>query len=160
MKNIVTSQERRNYDLAATNTSLRKQLAESQVREKDLKKRCEAHGDELVAEKFMREAVEKELASQLKQMKTIAIDATLHARAELIKELKARKQGEWDPDYEIGVWREREVELTRMTGDAERVEDPMSLRIDAAHPAGMEEDTHAADEPREEEQIGEPTHDE
>ena len=49
------------------------------------------------------EAVEKEVVSQLKQIKTLAVDTNLRASAELMEESKVGHQVEWDPDYEIGV---------------------------------------------------------
>ena len=44
-------------------------------------------------------------------MKSMTVDATLHARAELMKEFKVGRQAECDPDMQIGVLREREAEL-------------------------------------------------
>ena len=45
-------------------------------------------------------------------MKTLKLDATFHAQAKLMEEYKARRYAEWDLDYEIRVWKEREAELT------------------------------------------------
>ena len=44
-------------------------------------------------------------------MLSILVDATLHACAKLMEEFKARKHAEWDPDFEIRVWCERELEM-------------------------------------------------
>ena len=63
-------------------------------------------------------------------MKTIVVDVTLHARAELMAEFKAGRQAEWDPKYEIEVWKNREVELSGLESGEERVAKAPSLRIE------------------------------
>ena len=49
----------------------------------------------------MQKASEVELETTLKNMKSLAVDATLHARAELMEVFKDGKHFEWDPDHEI-----------------------------------------------------------
>ena len=58
----------------------------------------------LAASKVACEVKENEAAAQLEQMKMLAIDAILHALAELMEKFKAGQKSEWDPNYEIGVW--------------------------------------------------------
>ena len=55
-------------------------------------------------------------------MKFVVVDADVHLRVELMEEFKAGKHSKWDPNYEIGFWKEREVELAegREEGDAAR----------------------------------------
>ena len=47
------------------------------------------------------------METTLKQMKSVAIDVTLHARAELMEEFKVGKHSEWDLDYEIRFWKKK-----------------------------------------------------
>ena len=47
---------------------------------------------ELVGERVAQEATEKENTDKLWQMKSIAVDVSLHARAKLMEEYKAGKQ--------------------------------------------------------------------
>ena len=51
------------------------------------------------------------------QLETVAGDAVLSARAELIQEFKDGKRGEWDPDY----W----IRLARGEDEAKTAEEPM-----------------------------------
>ena len=60
-------------------------------------------------------AAQAELETTLKQMKSVVVDALLHARVKLMEEFKAGKHSEWDPDYEIGFWKEREAEFIKAT---------------------------------------------
>ena len=46
-------------------------------------------------------------------MKYVVVDATLHSGDELMEEFKAEQHADWEPDYEIGVWKEREVMLAK-----------------------------------------------
>ena len=69
----------------------------------------------------------------------LTMDATLHAHAELMKELKVGQQAKWDHDYEIGVWSKHELELTGGEVEVEAV--PLQ--------AAREEETLTAIEPRE-----------
>lgn len=52
----------------------------------ELRKKNASLKGELVAFKVSYSAVEVEVESNLKQMKTLAVDATLHARADLLEE--------------------------------------------------------------------------
>ena len=47
----------------------------------------------------------------LMQMKSVTVDATLHAWVERMEEYKAGQHVNWDPDYDIRVWKEREAML-------------------------------------------------
>ena len=68
-----------------------------------------------------REEADKEVASRLEKMKTITVDTTLHAWDELMEEYKVDQQAEWDPNYEIKVWREKESKLGGGASDEGRV---------------------------------------
>ena len=111
------------------NATLRKQVAQLQAREGELKKRNDGLESALVEERVARETVEKEVDDQLVQIKSLAVDATLHAHAEMMEEYKVGQQAEWDPDYEIGLWRNRDLELAGGTTEEEtplQVEGPQS----------------------------------
>ena len=62
----------------------------------------------------------------------ITVNATLHARTELVQEFKAGQQLEQDPNDEIGIWHDRELKLV-MRGVIEeevemlRIEIPQSI---------------------------------
>ena len=62
-------------------------------------------------------------------MKSVAVDAILHARAELIEEFKAGQHTDWDPDFEINVWKEREVELAEAGREGEAAVSFRPLRL-------------------------------
>ena len=64
-------------------------------------------------------------------MKSVAIDATLHAKAELIEEFKAGKHFEWETDYEINFWKEREVELAEVREEGEAIGEPSTPRAES-----------------------------
>ena len=111
----MTAQERRDNDLAASNTSLRKQASELIVAQAELRVRTaelEAQNAELEAKfatlegeittsKAARTASEAEVEANLAQMKSVDVDATLHARAELMEAFKASQHAEWDPDFKV-----------------------------------------------------------
>ena len=94
-------------------------MAELQAREGELKKRNEAFEEELASECVLCATSDVEVATPLKQMKTLSVDTTLHTCPELIEELKAGKQAEWDLDYEIGVLRDWEPELAGRMAEEE-----------------------------------------
>ena len=89
-------------------------MAKLQAQEAILKKSNASLEGELATEKFLRAVVEAEVEFGLKQMKTLVVDMTLHAWAELMEEFKAGHHDEWDPDYEIVVWKEREAEVVQV----------------------------------------------
>ena len=88
-------------ELANSNTSLKKQVLEFGHAEAEQKEKIASLEKELATSLAMQKVVEAELDTTLKQMKYVAVDATLHARAELMEEFKVGKHSEWDPDYEI-----------------------------------------------------------
>ena len=49
----------------------------------------------------------------MNKIKFIDVDATLHARAKLMEEYKAREHVNWDPDQEIKTQRDKEAVLTK-----------------------------------------------
>ncbi|KAL5565741.1 hypothetical protein UlMin_028905 [Ulmus minor] len=132
-------QERRNVDLAASNTSLRKANADLTAEREDysskiteLKSRNEELGDnyaklvrvnekltgeldaakeDLVKEKADSSSLREELEAAMLKVQSIAVDAVLSARTELMEEFKRGKHAAWDPDQEIETWRKREAVL-------------------------------------------------
>ena len=64
-------------------------------------------------------------------MKSVVVDTTLHAKAGLMEEFKASKHSKWDPDYEIGFWKEREAKLVKggEEGDVAGELSPPRLRV-------------------------------
>lgn len=83
-------------------------------------------------------------------MKSLAIDATLHARAKLMEEFKAGQHFEWDLDYEIELWKNREAELA-MEGN-EDDEEPATPRIQSFRDV---EPTHGETSKNATEKVGE-----
>ena len=67
----------------------------------------------------LRREPRRRVLTNLSVIKSISVNATLHARAKVMEEFKAGKHAEWDPDFEIGVWRERELELAGGGADEE-----------------------------------------
>ena len=80
----------RNVELKARNATLEAKFASLE--------------DELAALKVACTATEAEVKATLTQMKSVTMDATLHARAELMEEFKAGQHIDWNPNLEIEVW--------------------------------------------------------
>ena len=120
-------------ELASSNTSLKKQAIELQVQQTGLKfenidlkvENVELNAQvvsmrkELATFKAMCTAAKAETKNILEQMKFVAVNATLQTRVELMEEYKADQHVGWDLDFEIKVWKEREVALA---GDDEAEE--------------------------------------
>ena len=125
------AQERRNIDLATSNTSLSKtttKLGESkkelsakarneEVEDKNTKlvkesamqsSQVDSLKKELANEKAQNAAVKVELESTLNKMKFIVVDAILHAWDELMEEFKKGEHVSWDPYQEIQTWNDSE----------------------------------------------------
>ena len=64
-------------------------------------------------------------------MKYVAVNATLYARVELMEEFKAGKHSKWYPDYEIKVWKEREVELAKAGEEGEATGESSTPRVES-----------------------------
>jgi chromosome segregation ATPase len=139
LRGQIAAQEKRNVDLAASNTSLRKANAELTAEREnyslnitELKSRNEELGDnyaelvrvkeklsleldaarkDLAKEKAVNSGLREELESVTLKAQTIAVDAVLSARAELMEEFKKGEHADWDPDQEIETWRKREAVL-------------------------------------------------
>ena len=62
-------------------------------------------------------------------MMSMAIDATLHARAEFMDEFKDGNHAEWDPNYEINFWKERESELAETGEHGEAASEPSTPKL-------------------------------
>ena len=67
--------------------------------------------DELNGEKAVSAGLRAELEEAAEKVQTIAVDAVLSARAELMGEFKRGEHSSWDPDEEIETWRKREAVL-------------------------------------------------
>ena len=67
--------------------------------------------DELNGEKAVSAGLRAELETAAEKIQTIAVDAVLSARAELMGEFKRGEHSSWDPDEEIETWRKREAVL-------------------------------------------------
>ena len=52
-------------------------------------------------------------------------------KAKLIEEFKAGKHSELDPDYKIGFWKEREVELAAEGDEGEAVGELSNPRVES-----------------------------
>ena len=120
LRKQVVAQEKRNVEPTNSNTYLRKQVLEFGCAKAKQKEKITSLEKELATSLATQKAAEAELETTLKQMKFVAVDATIHVRAELIEEFKAGKHSEWDLDYEIGFWKERETKLAEggKEGDA------------------------------------------
>ena len=81
--------------------------------------------DELSSEKAMSAGLKAELETAVEKIQTIAVDAVLSARAELMGEFKRGEHSSWDPDEEIETWRKREAVLAGVesASDGEASED-------------------------------------
>lgn len=67
--------------------------------------------DELSGEKAMSKGLKAELETAMVKIQTIAVDAMLSARAELMGQYKKGEHSSWDLDEEIETWRKREAML-------------------------------------------------
>ena len=81
--------------------------------------------DELASEKAASADLKAELETAAEKIQTIAVDAVLSARAELMGEFKRGEHSSWDPDEEIEIWRKREAVLAGVesASDGEASED-------------------------------------
>ena len=81
--------------------------------------------DELAGEKAASVGLKVELETAAEKIQTIAVDAILSARAELMGEFKRGEHSSWDPDEEIETWRKREAVLAGVesASDGEASED-------------------------------------
>ena len=81
--------------------------------------------DELVGEKAVSAGLKVELETAAEKIQTMAVDAVLSTRAELMGEFKRGEHSSWDPDEEIEIWRKREAVLAGVesASDGEASED-------------------------------------
>ena len=126
LRTQIAAQEKRNVDLAASNTTLKKVNAElgdsnkelslkvvelkSKYEELDdnyaelIKENAKLVGqadvvkEELTKEKAENAVIKVELESSLKKMQFIAVDAILHSKAKLMGEFKRAEHATWDLD--------------------------------------------------------------
>ena len=94
----------RNKELVADNSTLVERSAE-------LMAKAEGVQDELTGEKAVSAGLRAELEEAAEKVQTIAVDAVLSARAELMGEFKRGEHSSWDPGEEIETWRKREAVL-------------------------------------------------
>ena len=132
LRGQIVHQERRNNDLFASNATLRKLNLEMAAQLKELKSkneelvsthadlvarnaelvsRVDCARDELSNEKAVSAGLRAELEAAEEKFQTIAVDAVLSARAELMAEYKRGEHSSWDPDEEIRVWEKRAAVL-------------------------------------------------
>ena len=67
--------------------------------------------DELGGVKAVSAGLRAELETAAEKIQTIAVDAVLSARAELMGEFKRGEHSSWDLDEKIETWRKREIML-------------------------------------------------
>ena len=99
-------------ELKVSNAQLRKALAEARADETELSVEaaslradlCTARIRDTTLQTLLDEA-RRVIDEQLAQLETVAGDAVIAARAELMQEFKDGKSGEWDPDYWIRLAR-------------------------------------------------------
>ena len=94
----------RNEELVADNSALVENNAE-------LVNKMDGVRDELTSEKAAYAGLKVELETAVEKIQTIAVDAVLSARDELMGEFKRGEHSSWDPDEEIETWRKREAVL-------------------------------------------------
>ena len=169
LRGQITAQERRNVDLTASNTSLRKANAELTAEREgfsfkitELKSKNEELGDnyaelvrvnekltgeldaakeDLAKERADNSGLREELEAAMLKVQSIAVDAVLSARAELMEEFKRGEHVSWDPDQEIETWRKREAVLAAGEDESE---------------ADEEEETPATGSPKTQETVTDP----
>ena len=139
VRSQISAQENRNSDLSASHAFLRKLNAELTSQIEELKSRNEElqskneelssnHAslveenariisqldgvkDELVSVKAVSAGLKSELETAALKVQTIAADAMLSARAELMGEFKRGEYSSWDPNEEIQTWDKRAAVL-------------------------------------------------
>ena len=82
---------------------------------------------ELEKEKAMSASLKLELEAAALKVQTIAVDAELNARAELMREFKRAEHTSWDPTQEFQTWKRREVVLA--VGEDETDEEELPLVV-------------------------------
>ena len=133
LRGKITHQEKRNNDLFASNATLRKLNSELSAQLEELKskneelttnqaalveknaeliRKMDGVRDELASEKVVSTGLKTELEAAMLKVQTIAVDAVLNARAELMGEFKRGEHSSWDPDEEIRTWDKRAAVLT------------------------------------------------
>ena len=86
---------------------------------------------ELVTSEAACAATKFEMDATLTHMRSVVVDATFHERAELMEEFKAGQHVEWELDFEIGIWKEREGELAGARSMDEKTEEPLSPMVES-----------------------------
>ena len=81
------------------------------------------------------------------QLETVAGDAVLSARAELMQEFKDGRSGEWDPDYWICLARGEDPEAAEELGAAEEPIVPVDGDRVEQGPGGDAPDVEIVDQP-------------
>ena len=106
LRNQVAVQERRTTDLMASNAQLRKALAEARAHETELGAVVATLRADLSTAQIREATLQTSLdearkvgEERLAQLETMAGDAILSARAELMQEFRDGRSGEWDPNF-------------------------------------------------------------
>ena len=146
-------------DLAASNTSLRKANAKLSAERKEFSSKLielkskneeleenyvelvqaiakligeiDTVKDELAKERAENSGLKKGLETVRLKAQSVAMDAVLSARAELIKEYKKGEHASWDPDEEIETWKKRKTVLAagEEASDEEEDEEESALVV-------------------------------
>ncbi|KAL5574014.1 hypothetical protein UlMin_023611 [Ulmus minor] len=171
LRGQIATQERTNVDLAASNTSLRKANAElsteregfsakiTELRSKNeelednyaelvranekLTGELDAVKEDLAKERADNSGLREELETATLKVQSIAMDAVLSARAELMEEFKRGEHASWDPDQEIETWKKREAMLAAGEDESDAEE---------------EEEAPAVGSPKTQETVANPEH--
>ena len=117
--------KKRNEELKSRNKELVTDNSTLVERSAELSAKVEGVQDELNGEKAVSAGLRAELEEAAEKVQTIAVDAVLSARAELMGEFKRGEHSSWDPDEEIEIWRKREAVLAGVesASDGEASED-------------------------------------
>ena len=67
----------------------------------------DAAKEDLAKERADNSGLREELETETLKVQSIAVDAVLSARAELMEEFKRGEHASWDPDQEIETWKKR-----------------------------------------------------
>lgn len=97
------TQEKRNQELLNTNAGLRKQVIKAQEKEKEWRAKVKEQATQY-------ESAQLEIKTLTDQLETIAVDAMIKTRAQLMADFKAGKSSEWNPDEAIEMWQDMEAE--------------------------------------------------
>ena len=124
----MATQERRKAELTASNAQLHKALSEARAHEIELSAEATFLRADLSTARIRETTLQTSLDEAMRvgdehlaQLETVAGDAVLSTRAELMQEFKDGRSGEWDPDYWIHLAHGDE----EVAEEAEAAEEPV-----------------------------------